>query len=324
MTRMRPKRPPPMTNISTSNPLAPGSVSAATAARSKSSKRCCCRSGGASLLVAIVAISALFFLWVTWKWTRTPPPSTQLYTFDIVNEFPHDPDAFTQGLVYGGNETLFESTGLYSKSSVREVLLQTGKVMVSHQMDASFFGEGLTLFGERLYQVTWLTNTGFIYDRHNIREKDRFTHPMSDGWGLATDGKILYATDGTSTLYHLDPQTLKEIRRVTVKYNDHEIPFLNELEYVDGEVWANVWQTDCIARISHEDGKVLSWIALHELRQGLMRSGYTGIDVLNGIAWDDEKKRLFVTGKLWPKLYQIKFRPVTDRLNRRIEDLCYP
>lgn len=251
-----------------------------------------------------------------------PPPSTRLYTFDIVNEFPHDPDAFTQGLVYGGNETLFESTGLYHKSSVRQVLLQTGKVMVSHQMDMSFFGEGLTLFGERLYQVTWLTRTGFIYDRHNFSEKDSFTHPMNDGWGLATDGKILYASDGTSTLYHLDPQTLKEIRRVTVKYNDHEIPFLNELEHVDGEVWANVWQTDCIARISHEDGKVLSWIALHELRQGLMRSGYTGIDVLNGIAWDDEKKRLFVTGKLWPKLYQIKLRPVTGRLNGRIEDLC--
>ncbi|WOL13719.1 hypothetical protein Cni_G22497 [Canna indica] len=146
---------------------------------------------------------------------------------------------------------------------------------------------------------------------------------MNDGWGLATNGKVLFASDGSSTLYHLDPQTLKVIRRLTVRYNDLEVPYLNELEYVNDEVWANVWQTDCIARIAHKDGRVLSWILLHELRQGLLKSGYTGIDVLNGIAWDEEENRLFVTGKLWPKLYQVNLRLVTGKLKGRIDDLCH-
>ncbi|XP_072994547.1 glutaminyl-peptide cyclotransferase isoform X4 [Typha latifolia] len=271
-----------------------------------------------------LVVLCLFLLCVIWKRipiSRLPPPP-RFYSFDVVNEFPHDPNAFTQGLLYGGNDTLFESTGLYSRSSLREVLLQTGKVQVYHQMDGSLFGEGLTLLGERLFQVTWLENTGFIYDRYNFNKREKFTHQMHDGWGLATDGKVLFGSDGSSTLYQIDPLTLKVIKRVTVRYNDHEVPFLNELEYVNGEVWANIWQTDCIARISQEDGLVISWILLHGLRQGLLRSGHTAIDVLNGIAWDKEKNRLFVTGKLWPKLYEIKLRPVRGPSNGRIENLC--
>ncbi|XP_072994550.1 glutaminyl-peptide cyclotransferase isoform X7 [Typha latifolia] len=224
-----------------------------------------------------LVVLCLFLLCVIWKRipiSRLPPPP-RFYSFDVVNEFPHDPNAFTQGLLYGGNDTLFESTGLYSRSSLREVLLQTGKVQVYHQMDGSLFGEGLTLLGERLFQVTWLENTGFIYDRYNFNKREKFTHQMHDGWGLATDGKVLFGSDGSSTLYQIDPLTLKVIKRVTVRYNDHEVPFLNELEYVNGEVWANIWQTDCIARISQEDGLVISWILLHGLRQGLLRSGHT-------------------------------------------------
>ncbi|XP_072994545.1 glutaminyl-peptide cyclotransferase isoform X3 [Typha latifolia] len=284
-----------------------------------------------------LVVLCLFLLCVIWKRipiSRLPPPP-RFYSFDVVNEFPHDPNAFTQGLLYGGNDTLFESTGLYSRSSLREV-------QVYHQMDGSLFGEGLTLLGERLqpinylylllsmvplqskrlFQVTWLENTGFIYDRYNFNKREKFTHQMHDGWGLATDGKVLFGSDGSSTLYQIDPLTLKVIKRVTVRYNDHEVPFLNELEYVNGEVWANIWQTDCIARISQEDGLVISWILLHGLRQGLLRSGHTAIDVLNGIAWDKEKNRLFVTGKLWPKLYEIKLRPVRGPSNGRIENLC--
>uniref|UniRef100_M8C0J6 Glutaminyl-peptide cyclotransferase n=1 Tax=Aegilops tauschii TaxID=37682 RepID=M8C0J6_AEGTA len=251
------------------------------------------------------------------------------------------------GLLYGGNDTLFESTGLYHQSSVRKVDLQTGKVLEQHQMDGWMFGEGLTLLGDRLFQVTWQKNDGFIYDRHNFSKRESFTHKMRDGWGLATDGKILFGSDGTSRLYQLDPVSLEVTKTVTVKYQDNEVSFINELEYINGEVWANVWQAidvqrtgpdffipyktmgsdltrglDCIARVSHEDGQVVSWIFLHELRQQLWNSGNTVIDVLNGIAWDEEKNRLFVTGKLWPKLYEIKLRPVDGPPDGSVERLC--
>ncbi|XP_062233862.1 glutaminyl-peptide cyclotransferase-like [Phragmites australis] len=251
-----------------------------------------------------------------------PVAATRFYSFDLVREYPHDPDAFTQGLLYGENDILFESTGLYHRSSVRKVELQTGKVLAQHQMDGDMFGEGLTLLGNRLFQVTWLKNDGFIYDRHNFSKRESFTHKMRDGWGLATDGKVLFGSDGTSKLYQLDPKSLEVTKMVTVKYHDNEVPYLNELEYIDGEVWANVWQTDCIARVSPEDGLVGGWIFLHELRQHLWNSGNTAIDVLNGIAWDAENHRLFVTGKLWPKLYEIKLRPVDGPADGSVEKLC--
>ncbi|KAG5533801.1 hypothetical protein RHGRI_027857 [Rhododendron griersonianum] len=265
-------------------------------------------------------------------------PLDQFYSIEVVNEFPHDPRAFTQGLLYGGNDTLFESTGLRGQSSIRKVALQTGKVQVFskdyvldvqalHKMDDSYFGEGLTLLGDRLFQVTWLENIGFIYDRNNFSKIEKFTHQMQDGWGLATDGKVLFGSDGTSTLYQIDPQTLKVVRKHTVKYKDHEVPNLNELEYINGEIWANVWETDCIARISYEDGIVLGWILLPNLRQGLLAAGSRNIDVLNGIAWDRDQNRIFVTGKLWPKLYEIKLQPVLQPVRRKlsngaIEQMC--
>ncbi|XP_059629195.1 glutaminyl-peptide cyclotransferase-like isoform X1 [Cornus florida] len=248
--------------------------------------------------------------------------SNNLYSIEVVNEFPHDPKAFTQGLLYGGNDTLLESTGLYGQSTVRKVALQTGKVEALQKMDDSQFGKGLTLLGERLYQVTWLKKTGFTYDRYNLSKLDKFTHQMQDGWGLATDGKVLFGTDGTSMLYQIDPQTFKVIGKRTIRYKGHEVHNLNELEYVNGEVWANVWQTDCIARISYKDGAVLGWILLQNLREGLLMSGKNDIDVLNGIAWDEDKNRLFVTGKLWPKLYEIKLRPLKKHVHVDIEHIC--
>ncbi|KAJ3672546.1 hypothetical protein LUZ60_007267 [Juncus effusus] len=272
---------------------------------------------------ALTALCLLLVLYATWRRAfRAPSRNHLFYTFDVVNEFPHDSDAFTQGLVYGGNDTLFESTGLYRKSSIREVHLQSGKVKTHHQMDGDLFGEGLTLLGERLFQVMWLTNTGFTYDRYNFTKREKFMHKMRDGWGLATDGKILFGSDGTSSLYHINPSNFQVLKRVTVKYQDREIMFLNELEYINDEIWANVWQTDCIARISHNDGRVISWILLHKLREGLLKSGFRDIDVLNGIAWDKDTNRLFVTGKLWPKLYEIKLRPFTGALNAGIHNLC--
>ncbi|KAJ1257512.1 hypothetical protein BS78_10G002000 [Paspalum vaginatum] len=248
--------------------------------------------------------------------------ATRFYSFDLIREYPHDPDAFTQGLLYGGNDTLFESTGLYYRSSVRKVDLLTGKVLVHHQMDGHMFGEGLTLLGDRLFQVTWMKKDGFVYDRHNFSKRTSFTHKMTDGWGLATDGKVLFGSDGTSKLYELDPKSFEVMKAVTVKYHGDEVPFINELEYIDGEVWANVWQTDCIARVSPEDGLVVGWIFLHELRRDLWKSGNTNIDVLNGIAWDEGNRRLFVTGKLWPKLYEIKLRAVDGPADGSVEKLC--
>ncbi|XP_078161470.1 glutaminyl cyclase isoform X1 [Carex rostrata] len=270
----------------------------------------------------IFLLCILLLLYSTWRAFNTSSQHHLFYTFDVVNEYPHDPNAFTQGLLYAGNDTLIESTGLYKRSSLREVHLQSGKVQAQFQMDGSLFGEGLTLLGERLYQVLWLKNEGVVYDRYNFTKNEKFTHEMRDGWGLATDGEILYGSDGSSSLYHLDPLTFQALKRVTVQYHDREIINLNELEYINGEIWANIWMTDCIARISQKDGRVVGWILLHELREGLLKSGYQGFECLNGIAWDKEKNRLFVTGKLWPKLYEIKLRPIRGPLNAAVEDLC--
>lgn len=248
--------------------------------------------------------------------------TVEINSIDVVNEFPHDPAAFTQGLLYAGNDTLFESTGLHGQSSVRKVALHTGKVEALHQMADSEFGEGLTLLGKRLYQVTWLKQSGFIYDPNTLRKLKKFTHQMQDGWGLATDGKVLFGSDGTSTLYHIDPQTGKVIKKYTIKFKRHEVHNINELEYINGEIWANVWMSDCIARISPQDGSLLGWIILPELREGLTKPGINHIDVLNGIAWDSERNRIFVTGKLWPKLFEIKLKSSDKLSHATAEQMC--
>ncbi|KAM1820519.1 hypothetical protein ACFX11_002051 [Malus domestica] len=278
------------------------------------------------ILAAFLVLGVLILLGISsnmWSTVIYADVSPGLYSIEVVHEFPHDPDAFTQGLLYAGNDSLFESTGLYGKSSVRKVAIRTGKVEALQKMDPSYFGEGLTLLGERLFQVTWLRKIGFIYDRKNLTKFEKFTHQMKDGWGLATDGKVLFGSDGSSVLYKIDPLTLKVTDRHMVKYKDQEVHNLNELEFINGEIWANVYQTDCIARISHEDGRVLGWIVLPKLREGLLASGNHGIDVLNGIAWDSDKNRIFVTGKLWPKLYEIKLHPMKKQFkDGAIERLC--
>lgn len=240
-----------------------------------------------------------------------------VYTYEIVNEFDHDPKAFTQGLVFATNDTLYESTGQYGQSSVRKVQVQTGEVQQLHQMDRKYFGEGLTLLKGRLYQVAWLITSGFIYDEKTLTMLDSFKHPMKDGWGLATDGKVLYGSDGSSTIYVMQPSTFAEERRFIVKDQEKEIQSLNELEYVHDELWANVWMKNCIVRISPKNGQVLGWILLHNLRSGLLARGYKNIDVLNGIAWDGDHDRTFVTGKYWPKLYEIKVHPHSENFMER-------
>ncbi|KAJ7974143.1 Glutaminyl-peptide cyclotransferase-like protein [Quillaja saponaria] len=268
-----------------------------------------------SLIICVIGLMGISS--IKWRSFKSRGP------YEVVNVFPHDPNAFTQGLLYAGNDTLFESTGLHGKSSIRKVALRTGKVEALQKMDDSYFGEGLTLLGERLFQLTWLQTTGFMYDWNNLSKFEKFIHQMKDGWGLATDGKVLFGSDGSSTLYRLDPQTFKVLSIQVVKYKGHQVHNLNELEFINDEVWANVWQTDCIARISPKDGGVLGWLLLPKLREELLAAGYNGIDVLNGIAWDSEQKRIFVTGKLWPKLYEIKVFPAKKQYNDRvIEQLC--
>ncbi|KAL5727248.1 hypothetical protein ACHQM5_000465 [Ranunculus cassubicifolius] len=275
------------------------------------------------IISAIIIISITSITFNLNKSSFEDVPKDHICSIEVVNEFPHDPNAFTQGLLYAGNDTLFESTGLHGHSSVRKVFLHTGKVEVLHNMDYSYFAEGLTLLGERLFQVVWQKKTGFVYDRHNLSKIEKFTHDMRDGWGLATDGEVLFGSDGSSTLYRLNPQTFRVIDKAIVKYNNFEVHNLNELEYVNGEVWANVWSTDCIARISPKGGAVLGWILLPNLRKQLLRAGNNYIDVLNGIAWDSEKNRIFVTGKQWPKLYEVKLHPVKkDSFHGSIEQLC--
>ena len=224
---------------------------------------------------------------------------TPIYSYRIINEYPHDSKAFTQGLLYE-NGTLYESTGLLKKSSLRQVELETGKVLKIFNMSDEHFGEGITIFGDSIIQLTWQSNTGFVYNISDFNQTGEF-HYSTEGWGLTTDGDQLIMSDGTAKLHFLDPETYQEIRSVNVTDNGTAITRINELEYVDGEIYANIWLKDRIARISPETGEVLGWID----RTGILNKT-DGVDVLNGIAYDAENERLFVTGKYWPTIFEIK------------------
>lgn len=239
----------------------------------------------------------------------TPAPTATaavpLFTYQVVDTYPHDPNAFTQGLIYVDG-VLIEGTGRNGQSSLREVDLETGQVQRQVELPEQFFGEGITLLGDRLYQLTWQSQQGFVYDAETFQQLDTFTYP-TEGWGLTHDGTRLIMSDGTSTLYFLDPQSLHETGRVTVRYGDQPVVRLNELEYIDGEVYANIWQTNAIVRIDPQTGQVVGVIDLTGL---LSPADVTQpVDVLNGIAYDAANDRLFVTGKLWPKLFEIDLLP---------------
>ncbi len=236
--------------------------------------------------------------------TPTPPP---MYTYRIVNTYPHDANAFTQGLVY--HEGIFyEGTGRWGESTLREVDLETGGVIRSHALAPQYFGEGITLLNDRLYQLTWQEQTGFVYNRADFQLLQTFNY-STEGWGITHDGQRLIVSDGTATIYFWDPNTLQETGRITVRDHQGPVNRLNELEYVNGEIWANIWLTDLIARISPETGAVLGYIDLTGL---LDTSALTQpVDVLNGIAFDSQTGRLFVTGKLWPTLFEIEVVPAS-------------
>jgi len=232
-------------------------------------------------------------------------PAAAQYSYRVVKTYPHDRTAFTQGLEYRDG-FLYEGTGLTGRSSLRKVELATGRVIQRYDLPQPFFGEGITVVNQQILELTWQSQTGFIYDKSSFRVLRSFNYP-GEGWGLTNDGKLIYMSDGTADIRVWDPATLKEVRRITVKDGSTPITQLNELEWVRGEIYANVWQTDRIARISPADGRVLGWIDLSGIlpKSDAVEAGA----VLNGIAYDAAADRLFVTGKLWPKIFEIKLVP---------------
>ena len=224
------------------------------------------------------------------------------YGYKVVNSYPHDRNAFTQGLFYD-NGILFEGTGQETGSSLREVELETGKIRRQHNLEASLFGEGITMFNNRIYQVTWQNKVGFVYDKETFNVTKKIFY-NTEGWGLTTIENRILMSDGSNILYFYDPEVFTVVSRLEVYDNEKKVDQLNELEYINGEIWANIWQTDLIARIDPKSGKVNSYVDL----KGILPEGDTEpeTDVLNGIAWDNAGKRIFVTGKKWPKLFEIR------------------
>jgi len=234
-----------------------------------------------------------------------PPPAA--YTFRVVAAYPHDPEAFTQGLVYSGG-ALYESTGLYGLSSVREVALETGDVQRSQPLDGIYFGEGLALVDDTLIQLTWKEQTLFAYDRATLAPTRQVPVSLAEGWGLAYDGKQLIVSDGSASLYFWDPDTFAEVRRIEVHDENGPIDQLNELEFVEGRIYANIWHSDRIAIIHPRTGWVTGWVDLAGLLPPAQRVHREA--VLNGIAYDPATGRLFVTGKWWPAMFEIEITAV--------------
>jgi glutamine cyclotransferase len=221
----------------------------------------------------------------------------------VVRSFPHDPGAFTQGLVYADGE-FFESTGLQGESTLRRVELETGRVLQRRALEGQYFAEGLALVGDALVQLTWQRRTGFVYDRKTFDRRRTFSY-KTEGWGLAYDSTGgLVLSDGSDRLFVLDPDTFAVLSTLRVTDAGRPVSQLNELEWIEGEIWANVWQTDRIARINPSSGLVSSWVDLTALWPHARRTPQA--DVLNGIAYDPAAKRIFVTGKKWPLVYEIE------------------
>ncbi len=234
--------------------------------------------------------------------SENAPPE---YTFAVVRVFPHDTGAYTQGFAYRDG-FLYEGTGRNGHSSLRKVRLETGEVIQQVDLEAEFFGEGITLVKDKVLQLTWKSGMGFVYDLNNFHLLRRFSYP-GEGWGLATNGREIFMSDGTSEIRVLDTETLEEKRRLKVHDRSTPVDQLNELEFVDGQIFANVWHSNRIARISPQTGDVVGWIDLTGILSPVYRLDSDA--VLNGIAYDPIQKRLFVTGKLWPSVFEIRLSP---------------
>ena len=263
-------------------------------------------------LIFTIAIIGIVICFSKWYSTELVNPAyaeqkspTPVFGYKIVNTYPHDTDSFTQGLVFD-NGVLYESTGLNGRSAVKIVDLKTGKILKSQQLPDRYFGEGIAVVGNKIIQLTWRSKTGFVYDKKTLKLLKRFNY-NTQGWGITYDGKYLIMSDGSAVLYFMDPDTFKVVGTLEVYGDNGKVSKLNELEYIDGKIYANVWGTEKIARINPKTGRVTSWIDLGGLLKKEDKRGR--VDVLNGIAYNLENGNFFVTGKLWPKLFEIEFEP---------------
>jgi glutamine cyclotransferase len=244
-------------------------------------------------IICIIFVPVIFFLGThACIETETVP----IYTYRVINAYHHDKEAFTQGLVFD-NGYLYEGTGIKGASTLRKIKLETGGILQIQRLPRQFFGEGITIYTNSVIQLTWQSRLGFVYDKHSFRVLRKFRYP-TEGWGITHDREQLIMSDGTATLYFLDPETFENKGTLQVRDANGPVKNINELEYIHGEIYANVWKKNLIVRISPQTGTVVGWIDLG----GLCR--WNG--VLNGIAYDREHGRLFVTGKLWPYIYEIK------------------
>jgi glutamine cyclotransferase len=233
-----------------------------------------------------------------------PPPAAPVSGFRVLATYPHDPNAYTQGLVFIDG-VMYEGTGLEGESELRRVDLDTGTVVQAHELAPDHFGEGIVVLGDHIYQITWQSGVAFVYDRETFAQLDAFVY-QGEGWGLTTDGNRLIMSDGSDRLFIRDPETFEVLETVRVRDAGLPVSALNELEYIDGEVWANVYQTDWIVRIDPESGDVTGWVDMRGLRPQGDDARWENAGVLNGIAWDADGERLLVTGKDWPALYEIE------------------
>jgi glutamine cyclotransferase len=236
--------------------------------------------------------------------TDNKPALAQRVTYEVVASYPHDPKAFLQGIVWhdGG---FYESTGQYGESTLRRVEFPSGKVVKQVKLDPDLFGEGLALVDSRLIQLTWTTKLGFVYDRETFQKIREFTY-QTEGWGLTSDGKDLILSDGSDQLTYLDPQNFQTVRKLRVTRDSRPVTNINELEFIEGEIWANVWHQDVILRIDPATGQVTSFLDMKGLIRPEMVSNPEA--VLNGIAYDPQGKRIFVSGKLWPLVFEIRLK----------------
>lgn len=227
------------------------------------------------------------------------------YGYKVINSFAHDPLRFTQGYeIHDG--FLYEGTGREGESAIYKTDLKTWKTVKEHKLDNQYFGEGITILNEKIYELTYKSQLGFIYDLKTFELLKTWTFKSNEGWGLTNDGKSLIMSDGTEYLSYLDPQTLSLVKKIQVCSDKGVVKNLNELEYIQGEIWANIWETDNIVRIEAETGKITGEIDLRGLLGSVLKGKNTEVDVLNGIAWDPVKNKIYVTGKLWPKVFEIE------------------
>jgi glutamine cyclotransferase len=254
------------------------------------------------LLSALILLLCISLIMVSLnQGNLTDTSASKTLDYSILNTYPHDPNAFTEGLIYSDG-FLYESTGLNGFSTLRQVDLQSGEIQRNISLPDQFFGEGLTIVDENLIQLTYRSHMGFVYDKTSFALLRNFTYP-TQGWGLTYDGTFLIMSDGSSTLHFLNSTTFEEVAQVHVQDGNTSVSKLNELEYVNGEVYANIFEQSKIAVINPETGQVNAWIDLTELQKANRSSGE---DVLNGIAYDAANDRLFVTGKFWSRLYEVK------------------